>query len=631
MDKKSIYGLVLIFALMVGYSYWRSPSADEKRKMEQARTEALAQQQKMVDSIAQAKINAIGNDTTQTAVASTSNAKINTIDSNNAFSQSLEGTKEIYKIENEVFKIQFQNLGGRITDVALKDYLTYDKKPVLLMDEAFSDFYFSFFANNRNVNTKDLYFQYIAPAKNTVTDNDSVKVRMRIYPNSNKQVLDTNRYMEFVYTIYGDQYMIGFDIRMVGLEDIIAANTNFIDLNWKANLHQYEKALAMEQANTAVYYKPTTNDVDYLSETKDDAESIKTPLKWVSFKQQFFCVTLIADDAFLNADIENKTQKKAPKGYLKDVSALIGIPYTSSNDQSIGMRIYMGPNKYSTMRAYDLDLERQIPLGWSFFLMQWINRVAVIPTFDFLSGFNISYGIIILILTILLKIILFPITYKSYVSSAKMRVIKPETDEIAKKFAKPEQAMEKQKATMTLYKKAGINPMSGCIPMLVQFPILLAMFRFFPASIELRQQHFLWADDLSSYDSIATLPFDIPFYGSHISLFAILMAISNLLYTHMTMKQSAGTNQMPGMKMMMYIMPIMFLGFLNSYSAALNYYYFLSTLITFGQMWMIRQFMNDAKVRLRIQEQKKKPIVKSKFQKRLEEMARQQQATQNKR
>ncbi|MEG2177903.1 MAG: membrane protein insertase YidC [Bacteroidales bacterium] len=631
MDKKSIYGLVLIFALMVGYSYWRSPSADEKRKMEQARTEALAQQQKMVDSIAQAKINAIGNDTTQTAVASTSNAKINTIDSNNAFSQSLEGTKEIYKIENEVFKIQFQNLGGRITDVALKDYLTYDKKPVLLMDEAFSDFYFSFFANNRNVNTKDLYFQYIAPAKNTVTDNDSVKVRMRIYPNSSKQILDTNRYMEFVYTIYGDQYMIGFDIRMVGLEDIIAANTNFIDLNWKANLHQYEKALAMEQANTAVYYKPTTNDVDYLSETKDDAESIKTPLKWVSFKQQFFCVTLIADDAFLNADIENKTQKKAPKGYLKDVSALIGIPYTSSNDQSIGMRIYMGPNKYSTMRAYDLDLERQIPLGWSFFLMQWINRVAVIPTFDFLSGFNISYGIIILILTILLKIILFPITYKSYVSSAKMRVIKPETDEIAKKFAKPEQAMEKQKATMTLYKKAGINPMSGCIPMLVQFPILLAMFRFFPASIELRQQHFLWADDLSSYDSIATLPFNIPFYGSHISLFAILMAISNLLYTHMTMKQSAGTNQMPGMKMMMYIMPIMFLGFLNSYSAALNYYYFLSTLITFGQMWMIRQFMNDAKVRLRIQEQKKKPIVKSKFQKRLEEMARQQQATQNKR
>ncbi|MEG1763256.1 MAG: membrane protein insertase YidC, partial [Bacteroidales bacterium] len=378
-------------------------------------------------------------------------------------------------------------------------------------------------------------------------------------------------------------------------------------------------------------YKPTTNDVDYLSETKDDAESIKTPLKWVSFKQQFFCVTLIADDAFLNADIENKTQKKAPKGYLKDVSALIGIPYTSSNDQSIGMRIYMGPNKYSTMRAYDLDLERQIPLGWSFFLMQWINRVAVIPTFDFLSGFNISYGIIILILTILLKIILFPITYKSYVSSAKMRVIKPETDEIAKKFAKPEQAMEKQKATMTLYKKAGINPMSGCIPMLVQFPILLAMFRFFPASIELRQQHFFWADDLSSYDIIATLPFNIPFYGSHISLFAILMAISNLLYTHMTMKQSAGTNQMPGMKMMMYIMPIMFLGFLNSYSAALNYYYFLSTLITFGQMWMIRQFMNDAKVRLRIQEQKKKPIVKSKFQKRLEEMARQQQATQNKR
>lgn len=629
MDKKSIYGLVIIFALMVGYSYWRSPSAEEKKQMEEKRIVAMAEQQKIVDSIAQVQIDAIGD--TSVAIGTNTTQDSPAIDPNNAFGIASMGETKIYEIENDVFKIQFQNKGGRIAEVSLKDYLTYDKKPVLLMDEAFSDFYFSFFANNRNVSTQNLFFEYIGPDKKVISGDDSLRVCMRLYPNTSDQVVDKSRYMEFIYTVYGNQYMVDFDIRMVGLQDIIAANTNFIDLNWKADLHQYEKALAMEQANTAVYYKPTTNDVDYLSETKDDAEAIKTPLKWVSFKQQFFCVSLIADNEFLNADIENKTQKTgARKGYLKDVAAVIGIPYLANPEQTIGMRLYIGPNKYSTMRDYHLDLERQIPLGWSFFLMQWINQFAVIPVFDFLSSFNINYGIIILILTILLKIILFPITYKSYVSSAKMRIIKPETDELAKKYPKPEQAMEKQKATMALYKKAGINPMSGCIPMLAQLPILLAMFRFFPASIELRQQHFLWADDLSSYDSIANLPFNIPFYGSHISLFALLMAISNLLYTRMTMKQSAGTNQMPGMKTMMCIMPIMFLGLLNSYSAALNYYYFLSTIITFGQMWMIRQFMNDDKIHVRIQEHKKKPIVKSKFQQRLEEMARQQQQQQTK-
>ncbi len=289
------------------------------------------------------------------------------------------------------------------------------------------------------------------------------------------------------------------------------------------------------------------------------------------------------------------------------------------------MRIYAGPNKYRTLREFDLDLERQIPLGWSFFLMQWINRVAVIPVFDFLESKGLHYGLIILILTILLKIVIFPLTFKSYVSSAKMRVIQPEVSEINKKYPKPEQAMDKQRAVMSLYKKAGISPLSGCIPMLLQFPIVLAMFRFLPASIELRQKSFLWADDLSAYDSVWDFSFNIPFYGNHVSLFALLMAATNLLYTHMTMKQQAQSNQMPGMKFMMYFMPVMLLCFLNSYASGLNYYYCLSMFITFLQMFIIRRVIDDKKVLARIQENKKKPVKKSKFQQRLEEMARRQQ------
>ncbi|MDE7091096.1 MAG: membrane protein insertase YidC [Bacteroidales bacterium] len=277
------------------------------------------------------------------------------------------------------------------------------------------------------------------------------------------------------------------------------------------------------------------------------------------------------------------------------------------------------------LREYGTDMERLIPLGWGFFLLQWVNRFAVIPVFDFLESKGLNYGLIILILTILLKIVLSPVTYKSYLSSAKMRVIQPEVEIINKRYPKQEQAMDKQRAVMALYKKAGVSPMAGCIPMLFQFPILIAMFRFFPASIELRQQPFLWADDLSSYDSVLNLPFNIPFYGDHVSLFALLMAITNLLYTRMTMKQNASSNSMPGMKFMMYAMPIMFLGLLNSYSSALNYYYCISTLFTFLQMWMIRRFIDDKKVLAQLQENKKKPVKKSKFQARLEQMAKQQQ------
>lgn len=629
MDRNSIIGLVIIFALMAGYGYYSSPSKEEKQKMELARKQAYEQRQATLDSIESAMLQAAVNDTNAQGGIDTNTTNLE-IDPNQVFALAQTGEKQITSIENEVFTLNFSNIGGRISGAQLKDFVSYNQDSIVLFDEKNSNFFLSFFANNRTVNTKDLYFEILPPSQSVVKGNDSCTIKYRVYPNTTNLEFDKSRYLEFEYTIYGNQYMIGFKINTVGLNDLIAINTNALDLTWNAELQQYEKALSMEQINTAVYYKPDTYEVDYLSETKDDSKEMNYPVKWVSFKQQFFSVSLISDDVkFAGAKIANNTNKNPRPNYLKSLEASIEIPYNSSlENQSFDMRIYMGPNKYRTLTDYNLDLERQIPLGWSFFLMQWINRIAVIPTFDWLDAYGINYGIIILILTIFLKLFLFPIAYKSYVSSAKMRIIKPEVDELSKKYPKPEQAMEKQKAVMNLYKKAGANPMSGCIPMLLQFPILLAMFRFFPASIELRQQPFLWADDLSSYDSILSLPFEIPFYGAHVSLFALLMAISNLFYTRMTFRQSGSSAQMPGMKYMMYLMPIMFLGFLNSYSSALNYYYLLSTLFTFFQMWLIRQFMNDAKIHAKILEHKKKPVVKSKFQQRMEDMVKKQQQRQ---
>lgn len=607
-----------MFVVLLGFSYWQTS------KMEKQHQAAATEQNTSVSQT----------DTLTTTARHQSETPVNSTarpaaDPAHPFFAATEGENRYFSVENEVFTINFNNRGGRISGIRLKDYLTYQKTDLVLFNEALSDFYLQFFANNRSVRTDQYYFECLMPLQTSVKGEDSLQVRMRLYPSvmdaDNELRPDKDRYVEFVYTVYGNRYMMGFDVNFVQMQHLIAANTSFIDLVWNARLEQLEKSLQMESMNTAVYYKPLNDKVRYLKETRDDAKSLTTPSKWISFKQQFFSVSLIADQDFSSAEIRNYTQKNAPIGYLKDLEAVIGLPYDGVAQQSIGMNIYAGPNKYRTLRDFNLDLERQIPLGWSFFLMQWINRVAVIPTFDFLESKGVHYGLIILILTILLKIVIFPLTYKSYASSAKMRVIQPEVAEINKKYPKPEQAMDKQRATMNLYKKAGISPLSGCIPMLLQFPIVLAMFRFFPASIELRQKSFLWASDLSSYDSIATLPFNIPFYGNHISLFALLMAVSNLLYTHMTMKQQAQSNQMPGMKFMMYFMPVMLLCFLNSYASGLNYYYCLSMFITFLQMFFIRRMIDDRKVLAKIQENKKKPIKKSKFQIRLEEMAKRQQ------
>ena len=374
---------------------------------------------------------------------------------------------------------------------------------------------------------------------------------------------------------------------------------------------------------SAIYYKYDQDDVDYLSDNEEEEESLPTKVKWVSFKQRFFSMSLIADQSFLNGEIRQFLQPSRDPKYELTMSTALAIPANNTQNMDFGMRMYIGPNQFKKLKSFGLELERQIPIGWSFFLLAWINEYIVINVFDWLGHWGWNYGIVILILTVLLKVILFPIAYKTYVSSAKMRVLKPEIDEINEKF-KGKDAVKKQQATMDLYKKAGVNPLAGCVPMLLQMPILFAIFRFFPSSIELRQQPFLWAHDLSTYDSILDLPFDIPFYGDHVSLFTLLMTISTLIYTKVNNDMmGSSSSQMPGMKTMMYLMPVMFLGIFNNYASGLSYYYFLANMITFLQMYLIRQSINEEKIYAKLQENKKKKVKKSKFQQKLEDMAKQ--------
>ncbi len=642
MNKNTLIGIVLIFALMIGYTVMVSPSKEELAARKKTQDSLLlVQQQKAIDSI-ERETAVIKLDSSKTGVISAS-AVITPSNGNDSsainakqeelygeFASLANGTEEEYIVESDLLKLTLTNKGGRVASVQLKDYTTFDGKPLILFNKDSSDFNIAFFAGVRSINTRDLYFKpYWPDNKNEgkkqlfAANKDSVKFAFRAYPVGADS--SGNSFIEFLYTVKSDNYMIDFKVNFVNMGNIIRSNTKDINIDWMARLINQEKNIVNERNVSTIYYRHADEEVDNLSERKNAEENISTPVKWVSYSQQFFSSTFIASDYFRDLSVAKTVDPETEDKYLQTMMSTISMPFKSPDKETFSFSFYYGPNKYNILRKYDLGLEKQIPLGWSFFLMQWINRFAVIPVFNFLEGFNLNYGIIILILTILLKIVLFPIAYKTYISSAKMRLLKPEIDEIGAKYPKSDDAMKKQQATMALYKKAGVNPMAGCIPMLLQLPILIALFRFFPASIELRQEPFLWAKDLSSYDSVLNLPFNIPFYGDHVSLFTLLMTISTIIYTKINNDMMATGNQMPGMKTMMYLMPIMFLGFFNSYSAGLSYYYLLANLITFAQMYIIRRFVDEKKLHAQIQENKKKPVKKSGFQKRLEEMAKQQQ------
>lgn len=619
MNKSSLLGFLLIAAILFGWMYSMQPSKEElaEQRRKQDSIMVAYQQAAILDSIRLAEERMA--DTTARPLAATPKVE--------------EVEEQLWTLENQLQRITLSNKGGYIKQVELKNYQTYDSLPLICFDPETAVFDLSFFVGNRLYKTSQLVFH---PFVNGVpykggdlwtANGDSLVFAMRAYiDNGNDSLRDESKYLEYVYTLRDDNYMLGFDLRTVGLKDVIASNVNYMNLDWKVDILKHEKDND-RFINTTVYYKPMTeNDVDRLDDRKHKEENINYSLKWVSFKERFFCNVLVAQNGFSSAKIGANTDGQHSSRYFKTMSASLEIPYdVNAVVNEFPMSFYFGPNHFQTLKSYGLKLQRQIDLG-NFFLIRWINY-GVIYVFNWLGSYGWNYGIVILILTILIKILLFPIAFKSYKSTAITRVLKPEMEAINAKYPKEEDAMKKQQAVMELQRQAGASPTSGCIPMLLQFPILIAVFRFFPSSIELRQQPFLWAKDLSTYDSILDLPFNIPFYGDHVSLFCLLMTITTFIYTYVNNKMmDTGANpQMKGMKVMMYIMPIMFLGIFNSYSAGLSYYYMLANIFTFIQMFIFRKMIDENKVRATIEENKRKPQKKSRFQQRLEAAQKMQQ------
>ena len=622
MDRKSIIGVALIMLIMFGWMYLVQPSKEEIAKQKRMHDSVVELAQKQ-EAIEKAKTT-----TSQAALDLKSNKPaVNSGNGNNADSNNLAVAQSVYgdfsnaslgksselTLENQNIQAIVSTKGGYLKQVILKNYKTSDKKPLILFTADSTQQKIEFITSQNHLfSTNDFVFSQ----ENTTATADSSVLKLRLYDNSK------SKYLEYTYSLKGKDNILRFGIQLHGMQNFIASNSSELNLHWQITSPSVEKDLTSQQNASTIYFKYLNDEVDNLNARKDSKKSLETKVQWVSFKEQFFSSILIAEKGFEKpTDVEIATIPNSTKS-IKTYKSNLSLAYNHLSDEKINLSFYFGPNHYNTLKTYGLDLEKEIYLGWNIF--SYVNKAIVIPTFDFLNRFNFNYGIIILLLTIFIKLLLFPIAYKTYLSSAKMRILKPEIDEINKKHG--DDPMKKQQATMALYRQAGVNPLAGCIPVLLQLPILTALFSFFPAAIELRQQSFLWATDLSTYDSILELPFSIPFYGSHVSLFTLLMTVSTLLYTYSNSQLMGGTNdQVPGMKVMMYAMPIFFLGIFNNYSAGLSYYYFLANMITFGQTYLMRKFIDEKALHAKIQENKRKPVKQSNFQKRLEDLAKQRQ------
>lgn len=596
MDRNTFTGLFLIMIILAGSFYLLGPKNAEINK-EQVRIDSV----KKADSLKKAGIDPVKQDTAK-KIATT--PAVDSLALKGPFGTALAGTASNTVLENEKLLITLSNKGGRISAVQVKGQKTFSGKPLILFDGAQNKFGLNLNAGGKVINTNDLYF---TPTKTGNT------VSMRANYGS-------NAYVEYVYDLKGLSNKVAFKINLVGLQQVIAGNT--IGLNWQTTLLQQEKSIESEHRYSAPYYKYVDGDVDHLSVSKDEKEELtKGKIQWFSFKQHFFSASLIAKQPFEKGSLEVKIPTEP--GLVKFYDANMQLPYAHTANQAYEMEFYFGTNKFSALKDQGYDLEKQVDLGY--WPLKYINRFIVLPVFNFLNNFGWNFGLIILVLTILLKVALSPLTYKSYLSMAKMRVLKPEMDEIKAKVGE-ENATLVQQEYLKLYKKAGVNPLGGCLPMVLQLPLVMAFFFFFPNLFELRGESFLWMKDLSTYDEFIKFGFKVPFIGDHLSLMCVLMTISTLIMTYFNNQTSGATGQM---KYIGYIMPVVFLGVLNSYPAGLNYYYFLANLMTFGQQMIIRKMVDDDKIHALIQQNKARPAdeknKKSKFQQRLDDYMRQQQ------
>lgn len=631
MDKNTFIGLLLIGAIVIGFNILNAPSDEEIQEQKRIRdsiAQVEAKQQEVIQEQQEAEAPVVAEAVTPDSAMGGMNDSLKMLQKQSrygAFAAAANKDEEKVIVETDLMQLTFSTKGGRIEKAILKDYQTYQGGELMLFDST-AQFNLDFFTNdNKRIVTDELVFS-TEESSTSVTGESEKTLSFRLDAGNDS-------YIEYIYKIKGNDYLIDFDVNLVGMNDVLDTRSGDLAFNWNIKTPNQEKSLKPQRDATSIFYKIKEEDVDDLGPASEENEELLGSIKWVSLKQQFFNTTIIADDYFGTSANKSKVWVSTDEGstsYVKELSAKLMIPITGSKIEKLGMAMYLGPNKYSTLKEHGDELEDIVDLGWGIF--SWVNQIAVIPVFTYLDSFNLNYGIIILILTILLKLVLSPITYKTYLSGAKMRVLKPEINEINEKYK--DDAMKKQQSMMALYKQTGVNPLSGCIPLLIQMPILFAMFRFFPASIELRQESFLWADDLSTYDSIYDFPagFSIPAYGDHISLFTLLMAASIMLYTKMNSQMTMGAAtegpMASQMKIMTYLMPVMMLFFFNSYSAGLSYYYFLANIISIGQTILIRKvFIKEDAIRAKIEANKKKPKAKKKsgFQKRLEEMAKQQQ------
>ncbi|MCU0359135.1 MAG: membrane protein insertase YidC [Bacteroidia bacterium] len=629
MDKKSLIGLGLIAAILGIWLYASGPTPEQIARNKQIRDSVLLVQKKaQLDEAAKIALEQPKADTLRAAIVpSDSLLQVELNNQYKDFAPALKGKKEYYTLENRQIKATVSNKGGQIIKVELKDYKRYGgTQPLVLFEEDSTRFALSLNAYDRSriFHTDSFYF---TPVK----QNDKELV-MRL------QTSKPGAHIDFVYQLKEDGYMLESEIRFSGMQNIISQTEDQLQLTWSMVFPGQEKHIEKEKAAATIYFKQEINSPDYLNPRNEEAEEKElneADIKWVAFKQQFFNSSIIAKQVFAKAGSLVKLSPRAESGeHVKAVKAELGVPFLHQPNETFAMQFYFGPNHYPTLKNYGLELENIIPTGWSVF--SYINKWLVIPLFNANILNPLGMGIIILILTLIVKVILLPIAYKTYMSGAKMRVLKPETDALNEKFGKNADPMKKQQETMALYRKAGVNPLSGCIPLLLQFPILIALFAFIPDSFELRQQAFLWADDLSTYDSVWTfgqIPFISWAYGDHVSLFAGLMFVSTIVYTYMnsSLMPQQGSAQMPGMKFMMYFMPVIFLAVMNSYAAGLSWYYFLANMFTFLQNFIIKKIVSDDKIRAQLVANMKKPIKVSGFQKRLAEMAKQREQSLKKR
>ena len=606
-SKYNIVGFVLIGLVMFGFTWYQSRQY-KKQAEYQAQLDSIARVEAMEKMVLDSAMTVVPA-SQGSASAATPAFRPYRDSSLNVAAQS---NPSIVAIANNQVRIEFTTKGAQPYSVDVKDYRRYDSTALMLIPAGASELNFNIYAGE-SLDTKDFVFD--------IAELNDTSVVMRL-PFAN------GGYIQQKYTLGQDSYMLRNELSFVGLDAIIPRKVSSMDLSWKADIPRLEKGYKNEKQYSRIdYYIDGDKSPEDIGNGKNATKSLEAGFQWVAFQQQFFSAILTAPQGFESGDLALDYYEEDDASHnLMACSAKMRTPLNINGNTTIPFDFYFGPNHFKTLKAYDRKYEKIIPLGgW---LVGWISRFFIIPCFDFLGRFISNYGIVILLMTLLLKIVVSPLTIKSYMSSAKMSALKPEIDKINEKYPKEEDMMKKQQATMELYKRAGVSPMGGCLPMLLQFPILWAMFRFFPASIELRQKSFLWADDLSAYDSVLDFGFNIPLFGDHLSLFALLMAVSMFLYSKMTSSQMSNDPQMAPMKFMsVWLMPIMMLFICNNLSSGLSYYYLLSNLLTMVQTFVIKKWgVKPEKILAKIEESKGKPIQKSKWQLKLEQAQKMQEA-----